>query len=225
MAFATFAGQISSRHVTGIRVFRGRDFGDGDWPVIIDRGTWVEAQDRRAYRAAARARPFRFYVLRGLVMCKQCGKPMAGSATNHKPYYVCTRRDDRDGTSCTRRIAALKLESFVTDAAIELLGGLDVSGAPTATVQLPEADQAAIRADEAELAELKDMWDHREISTREYRAMRKIIEDRIAARRRKTIVRPTAEVLAGLVGADARAAWNQLVDRHEVERLNAVLRF
>ncbi|MDQ3763662.1 MAG: recombinase family protein [Actinomycetota bacterium] len=78
-------GVISSRHVTGIRVFRGKDFADRDWPVIIDRGTWREAQDRRAYRAAARQRPFRFYVLRGLVMCKKCGKPMAGSANNHKP--------------------------------------------------------------------------------------------------------------------------------------------
>jgi hypothetical protein len=69
------------------------------------------------------------------------------------------------------------------------------------------------------------MWTSREISTREYRQMRKTIEDRISALRRKTIVRPTAEVLAGLVGPDARAAWNQLVERHEVERLNAVLRF
>jgi DNA invertase Pin-like site-specific DNA recombinase len=56
---------VSSRHVTGIRVFRGRDFGDGNWPVIIDRGTWTEAQDRRAYRALPYARPFRFYLLRG----------------------------------------------------------------------------------------------------------------------------------------------------------------
>jgi site-specific DNA recombinase len=38
---------ISSRHVSGIRVLRGEDFGDGDWPMIIDRGTWTEAQDRR----------------------------------------------------------------------------------------------------------------------------------------------------------------------------------
>jgi site-specific DNA recombinase len=218
-------GVISSRHVTGIRVFRGEDFGDGDWPVIIDRGTWREAQDRRAYRAAARQRPFRFYVLRGLVMCKKCGKPMAGSANNHKPYYVCTRREDRDGTSCTRRIDALTLEAFVTDAALEMLSGLDVSGTPTATTALSEVDQAVIRADEAELAELKDMWDHRELSTREYRAMRKTVEDRITARRRKTIVRPTVEVLAGLVGPGARAAWEQLAERGEGQRMNAVLRF
>jgi site-specific DNA recombinase len=48
---------------------------------------------------------------------------------------------------------------------------------------------------------------------------------RCQARQSTTIVRPTAEVLAGLVGADARAAWDQLVDRGQVERLNAVLRF
>jgi hypothetical protein len=56
---------------------------------------------------------------------------------------------------------------------------LDVSGTPTATLALPEADQAAIRADEADLAELKVMWTSREIPTREYREMRKTIKDRI----------------------------------------------
>ncbi|MDQ3763663.1 MAG: hypothetical protein M3460_19190 [Actinomycetota bacterium] len=138
---------------------------------------------------------------------------------------MCTRREDRDGTSCTRRIDALTLEGFVTDAALELLSGLDVSGTPTATLALPEVDQAAISADEAELAELKDMWDHRELSTREYRAMRKTVEDRITARRRKTIVRPTVDVLAGLVGPGARAAWGHLAERGDGQRMNAVLRF
>jgi hypothetical protein len=69
------------------------------------------------------------------------------------------------------------------------------------------------------------MWTSREISTREYREMRKTVDERISSLRRKTIVRPTAEVLAGLVGPDARTAWNQLVAQGEVERLNAVLRF
>jgi site-specific DNA recombinase len=108
---------------------------------------------------------------------------------------------------------------------VDLLTRLDVSGAPRAATALSVAEQAAISADEVELAELKDMWTHREISTREYRQMRKTIEDRISALHRKTIVRPTAEVLTGLVGPDARTVWNQLADRGEVERLNAVLRF
>ena len=41
--------------------------------------------------------------------------------------------------------------------------------------------------------------------------MRKTVEDRITTLQRKTIVRPTVEVLAGLVGPDARACWDQLV--------------
>ncbi len=109
--------------------------------------------------------------------------------------------------------------------AVELLTHLDVTGAPSAATALSAADEATISDDEQELAELKDMWNQREISTREYRQMRKTVEDRISGLRRKTIVRPTVEVLAGLVGPDARATWDRLADNGEVERLNAVLRF
>jgi site-specific DNA recombinase len=100
-----------------------------------------------------------------------------------------------------------------------------VTGAPTAVTALSAADEATINADEAELAELKDMWTHRELSTREYRQMRKTVDDRISTLRRKTLVRPTVEVLTGLVGSDARACWDQMAASGEVERLNAVLRF
>ncbi len=78
---------LVSRHVTEIRVFRGQDFGEGGWPAITDRGVWNEAQDRRAYRASAHpCRRFRFYLLRGLVMCKKCGAAMAGSPRNAAPH-------------------------------------------------------------------------------------------------------------------------------------------
>jgi hypothetical protein len=117
------------------------------------------------------------------------------------------------------------LEAFVTDAAVELLTHLDVTGAPSAATALSEQDETAIAADGHELAELKDMWNSRELSTREYRQMRKTVEDRITTLQRKTIVRPTVEVLAGLVGPDARASWDQLVAQGDLQRLNAVLRF
>jgi hypothetical protein len=63
---------------------------------------------------------------------------------------------------------------------------------------LSEADQAAITADEAELAELKEMWQARELSTREYRQMRRTVEERVKKLQRKTVVRPAAEVLDGM---------------------------
>jgi hypothetical protein len=218
-------GILKSRHLTGIQIFRGQEFGDGDWPVIIDRGTWTEAQDRRAYRASAHDnRASRFYLLRGVVMCKKCGTHMAGNRCK-APSYMCTRHNNIGPAYCTRRINAMPLEAFVSDAAVALLTNLDVTGAPTPTTALSPADEATISADEHELAELKDMWTHRELSTREYRQMRKTVEDRIATLRRKTIVRPTVEVLSGLVGSPARACWDELAASGEVERLNAVLRF
>lgn len=79
--------------------------------------------------------------------------------------------------------------------------------------------------DEQELAELKDMWTNREVSTREYREMRRTVEDRISTIRHKTVVRPTADILAGLVGEHARDRWNELAAQGEYERMNAVLRF
>jgi hypothetical protein len=216
---------LASRHVTGIRVFRGQEAGDGDWAPIIDRGTWTEVQERRSYRASAYdRRGWRFYLLRGLVVCKKCGWRMAGS-TSKGASYMCARHTYLGPERCTRRIGAARLEEFVTDAAVDLLTHLDVTGTPSAATALAPTEQAAISSDEAELAELKDMWTSRELTTREYRAMRSIVEDRITTLRRKTIVRPTVEVLSGLVGADARAAWDRLADRGEVERLNAVLRF
>jgi DNA invertase Pin-like site-specific DNA recombinase len=222
---ASVRRMLRSRHVTGIRVFRGEAFGEGDWPAIIDRGTWAEVADRLAYRASAHVyRSSRFYVLRGLVVCKKCGTHMSGSR-GRAPSYMCTRRNELGPTRCTRRIHATMLEAFVTDAAVELLTHLDVTGAPSAATALSEQDQGAIAADEHELAELKDMWSSRELSTREYRQMRKTVEDRITTLQRKTIVRPTVEVLAGLVGPDARACWDRLAAEGQGQRLNAVLRF
>ncbi|MCA1673741.1 MAG: recombinase family protein, partial [Actinobacteria bacterium] len=170
---------LRSRHVAGIRVFRGEDYGRGAWPAIVEEGLWREVQDRMAYRAAAITnRATRFYLLRGLVVCKRCGTTMSGSRNNGTWSYQCARNKRMDQWSCSRRIGALKLEEFVVDAALELLTTLTVSG-PQATVSLSEVEQAAISADEAELAELKDMWHARELSTREYRQMRRIVEDRI----------------------------------------------
>ncbi len=67
---------LRSRHLAGIRVFRGQEFGDGDRPAITDRGTWTEVADRRTYRAQAR-RPFRFYLLTHLDLT---GAPTAAPA-------------------------------------------------------------------------------------------------------------------------------------------------
>jgi hypothetical protein len=218
---------LDSHHAAGIRVFRGEEIGQGVWPAIFDAGTWAEIRERRSYRAAAHAAskaPARFYLLRGIVTCKRCGTRMAGVGGHSAPGYLCSRKYRSDEQKCSRRINAPTLEAFVTDAAVDLLTRLDPSGQEAAAT-LSGDDHAAIDADQAELAELKAMWNAREMTTREYREMRRTVEERIKKVQRKTVVRPAVEVLAGLTGPNARAAWDALVEAKEYERMNAVLRF
>ncbi|MET7618365.1 recombinase family protein [Streptomyces sp. NPDC005408] len=214
---------LASRHVAGIRVFRGEELGQGEWPAIIPRGTWDEVQERRSYRTAAswgKYAPKHPYILRGLVVCKRCGNRMGGSGGK----YLCNRAARSDSNRCGRSASCAPLEKFVSDAAIKLLERLDVTGQESAAV-LSEEDRAAIEGDRGELAELKDMWDKRELRTHEYRAMRRTVEERISKVERKLVVRPAVEVLRGLVGPDARRNWRELVKAEEYDRLNAVLRF
>ncbi|MFD9212132.1 recombinase family protein [Streptomyces sp. NPDC059544] len=217
---------LDNRHVAGIRVFRGEEVGDGEWPAIIDRGMWLEVRERRAYRAAKwthNKRPTRFYLLRGVVTCTGCGKVMGGSGGSGAKY-VCQHTQRLDIPRCNRAISAPILEEFVSEAAVNLLERLDLSEAPTPS-ELTDEDRTAVEADRRELDELKDMWQKQELKTREYREMRKLVEARIAEIERKMIVRPTTEVLEGLVGPHARASWEALKEAEDYERMNAVMRF
>ncbi|WP_060906922.1 recombinase family protein [Streptomyces scabiei] len=217
---------LDNRHVAGIRVFRGEEVGDGEWPAIIERGMWLEVRERRAYRAAKWTHgksPTRFYLLRGVVTCTGCGKVMGGSGGSGAKY-VCQRTQRLDIPRCNRAVSAPILEEFVSEAAVNLLERLDLSEAPTPS-ELTDEDRTAIEADRRELDELKDMWQKQELKTREYREMRKIVEVRIAEIERKMIVRPTTEVLEGLVGSHARASWEALKEAEDYERMNAVMRF
>jgi site-specific DNA recombinase len=221
---------LDSRHVAGIRVFRGEEIGPGNWPAIIGEAMFREVQERRAYRSAASREHYEqrtFYLLRGLLWCGRCGVRMSGrpDIPNGRPIYVCSNfRPAAGAGKCYRRAGAITLEGFVKDAAIILLERLDVTGAVSAAV-LSDADNAAIDADSAELTELKAMWDAREITTSEYREMRKRVDDRIRKIEAKTVIRPAVEVLEGMTGPDARKTWEAHEKAGNRERLNAVLRF
>ncbi len=220
---------IDSPHVAGIVRFRGHEIGRGSWPAIIDVGMWKEAQERRTFRSVAFKENLvqgRFYLLRGVVYCTACGRVMVGRPMGgNRPIYICGSHTNPDkSTRCFRSVGAITLESFVEDATIDLLERLDITGKERATI-LSEGDEASIESDRAELAELKEMWDAREINTAEYREMRKTIEKRIKKVQDKTIVRPVAEVLHGMVGSQARATWNAHKEAGNYERLNAIIRF
>jgi site-specific DNA recombinase len=129
-----------------------------------------------------------------------------------------------DQAKCRRSIARGTLDAFVTQAAVRQLQALEAPGEPVSTV-LPEHTRAQLAAEQAELAELKEMWDAREITAREYRQMRRTVEQRLRALQTRTVIRPAAAMLKGLTGPGAPEAWQRLEDARDNERMNAILRF
>lgn len=221
----TVRALIDSRHVAGIRMFRGEEHGVGNWPAIIDRGQWDEAQEKRKFRAersAEKNKPTRYYLLRSVVMCT-CGRTMAGSSGS-VPEYRCTRRMAVDGTACKRTITAEPLERFARAVAVEVLSKLDISGRTPAATTRPPTDVQADEKDAQKLRDLYEMWDADEMPTREYRQKRREIEARMKERQKQTVVRPVA-VLEGIAGPGAEESWRRLEKGKDYARMNAIYRF
>ena len=221
---ATVRQQLGNKHVAGICWHNGREVAVGKWLPIIPRAQWDFAQELLTFRSAAaqkkraRNRAPRTYILRGLVICSNCGTVMAGCSGT---VYRCSRANRRDGMRCARTMLAEPLEKFVEDAAITLLTGLAVNPrrSPSAAV---EAAEREIAEDEQQIRDLHDMWRNKEITTDEYRKDRREIHARIRENEKKTIVKvKSAEAIADLIGPNAETKWAKLSD----ERKNAVLRF
>jgi site-specific DNA recombinase len=221
---ATIRRQLRNNHVAGICWHNGKEVAVGKWLPIIPRAQWDFAQEMLAFRSTAaqkkraKNKPPRVYILRGVVICGNCGTVMAGCSGK---LYRCSRANRQDGMRCARTMLAEPLEKFVEDAAIRLLTGLAVSPRKTRTAAV-EAAERAIAEDEQQIRDLHDMWRNKEISTEEYRKDRREIQARIRENEKKTIVKAkSAESIADLIGPDAKAKWAKLTD----ERKNSVLRF
>jgi site-specific DNA recombinase len=220
---ASIRRQLRSKHVAGINVHEGQEIGIGKWPAIIPRTEWDFAQELLTFRSSAaqttrKAQNRRNYLLRGLVICGNCGTTMAGCSGI---TYRCSRANRQDGKKCARTMQAEPLEQFVQDAAVTLLTNLTVNTrrAPTAAVSTAERE---IAEDEQQLRDLHDMWINKEIDSAQYRQDRRTIQARIRANEKKTVVKvKQTAAIADLIGPGAKAAWSALTD----ERKNAVLRF
>ncbi len=216
--------QLRNKHVAGICWHNGQEVAVGKWLPIIPRTKWDFAQELLTFRSAAaqkkRAtnRPPRAYILRGLVICGNCGTAMAGCSGK---LYRCSRANRQDGMRCARTMLAEPLEEFLEDAAIRVLTGLAVNPRRSRTAAV-EAAEREIAADEQQIRDLHDMWRNKEIDSAEYRKDRREIQARIRENEKKTIVTvKSAESIADLIGPGAKAKWGKLSD----ERKNSVLRF
>ncbi len=186
-------------------------------PVGFRAGAADLPQRRRAEKANEEPHAARL-ILRGLVICGNCGTAMAGCSGK---VYRCSRANRQDGQKCARTMQAGPLEKFVEDAAVRLLAGLAFSPRRTRSAAV-EAAEREIAEDEQQMRDLHDMWRNKEISTEEYRRDRREIQARIRENERKTIVKArSVESISDLIGPDAKTRWDALT----AERKNSVLRF
>jgi hypothetical protein len=221
---ATIRRQLHNKHVAGICWHNGQEVAVGKWLPIIPRAQWDFTQELLGFRSVAaqkkraRNRQPRSYILRGVVICGNCGTAMAGCSGN---YYRCSRANRQDGMKCARTMQAGPLEEFVEDAAVLLLTKLAVNPRRTRTAAI-EAIEREIAEDEQQIRDLHDMWRNKEITTEEYRKDRREIQARIRQNERKTVVKvKSVEAIADLIGPGAKAKWAKLTP----ERKNSVLRF
>jgi site-specific DNA recombinase len=220
---ATVRRQLRNKHVAGICMHNGQEVAVGKWLPIIPRAQWDFAQELLTFRSAAaqrqrNTRKRRVYILRGLVICGNCGTTMAGCSGS---VYRCSRANRQDGQKCARTMNAEALERFAEDAAIRLLAGLSVNPRRARSAAV-EAAERGIAADEQQIRELHDMWLNKEIDSAEYRRDRRMIQARIRENEKKTIVKAKSpESIADLIGPDAKTKWEALTD----ERKNSVFRF
>lgn len=63
-------------------------------PALVTETVWQQAQERLTMnrKFAARNNQRRFYLLRGLLVCGQCGRTLSGRTSGHSTTYYCTNQ-------------------------------------------------------------------------------------------------------------------------------------
>ena len=88
---------------------------EGTTPAIVEPALWEAVAARLAGNAAASAtrNTTRPYLLRGLIACAVCGKPMRSSPEHGRRVYRCSSRETPAGACGGKRVPAEAVEAWV----------------------------------------------------------------------------------------------------------------
>lgn len=209
---------ISKPRVAGLREYRGEIVGEAEWPAILDRETWEQVRLALSRRGEGHSNVLRRW-LTGVLLCGKCGARLAGAqqyrGRGHR-YWCNPQKRGCGGIGVDGDGSELLVEGWIL-AYLGKPANLKALQAESATTNL-ERLRSDVKADEDQLRELAGMWAKRSITTAEYMAARKDIEERLSGAQQ--LIRGTLPggVRALLTADDIQAAWHDMepVDRRQV---------
>jgi DNA invertase Pin-like site-specific DNA recombinase len=147
---------LTSPTVAGLRM-HGDEVYDGNWPEIVARDVWDEAQGRHGRYAQHAPNPDK-YMLSGLLVCGRCRSPLRalpGYKTHRPATYNC--RSAQTPYGCGKlTVSAPALDRYLAGALAALVGDPDaLRPGEVADAALAEARAAAERA-RAQLDEIAE---------------------------------------------------------------------
>ena len=206
---------LASARISGQREHKGEIVAPAEWPAIISVEETAKIRALLANPARRTNRAARRYLLHGLLTCSHCGERLvARPRSGGQRRYACARGVGFSGCGKTY-ITADEVERFVTEAVLHRLDSPQLQEAIERRQRsVPETERwfREAQAAAAQLDELGTIWGKRLISTPEWMAAKRPIEERLTAARKKLAKATHTNAVAAYVGngAGLRAEWDAL---------------
>jgi site-specific DNA recombinase len=205
---------LTAPRIAGLRRHRGEVVGKAAWPAIITESDRDRILARVAERRVSGRRTPRRYLLSGLLRCGKCGNTLYSSPRRATRRYVCLSGPDHGGCGHLTVVAA-PLEELLAETVLHRLDTPELADALAGrAAQDSEAAglSESLSHDREQLDAFARLAADKQITTREWMAARKPVEDRIRAGEKALSRLTRSDALVGLIGqgGKVRASWDAL---------------
>lgn len=224
---STLRSNLGSARIAGLRDHRGQ-LTKAVWEPIISEADRDKVLARmEAAKANPGRRTPRRYLLSGLLRCGKCGTRLYSATRGERRRYVCMSGPDHGG--CGKlTVVAPPVEELVAAAVLYRLDTPELADALTGRSNAAAESVAlsdALAADREQLDELAALYASKAISTREWMAARRPIEDRASDTERRLARLARSDALTGWVGngTELGSRWAELNLTRQAAIVSAVV--
>lgn len=228
-ATSTIRNTLTNPRIAGLRAHNGEIVATAVWPAIITPAQHQQLLSTFARKTTAGRRVPRRYVLSGMLRCGKCGGKLYSSVRGETRRYVCMSGPNHRG--CGRlTIVAGPVEEWITEAVLLRLDSPEMADTLAGRATVDDRSAALndeLDSDQAQLAELAQLWAAKTISSLEWKAAREPIEARLFNINRQLAQINGGNALSGLVGNGngLRSSWGTLNLSRQAAIIAAILDF